>query len=65
MKHTVKSLLLALPLSAIDAAALHAADTLTCALAHVEESVPCSAAASIQLPLWELSRMAGVCRAPP
>lgn len=42
---------------------LHAAATLTCA--HVEESVPCSAAASIQLPLWGLAGMAGVSLAPP
>ena len=41
------------------AAALRAADTLTCALAHVEESVPYSAAASIQLPLWERAGVAG------
>ena len=46
-------------------AALHASDTLTCALAHVEESVPCSAAVSIRLPVWGLAGMAGFSRAPP
>lgn len=40
------------------AAAPHAADSLTCVLPHLEESVPCGAAASIQLHLWGLAGMA-------
>lgn len=41
------------------------ADTLTCALTHMEEFVPCGAAALVQLLVWCLAGMSRLSQAPP